>query len=132
MIRNRTAFESAFRINRIVFDKTGTLTEGNFGVTDIHPNDGVSEVELLKLAYSVETQSEHPIAKGIVKEGKERNLELYEVTGYQNLTGKGLIAQVNGFEITIVSPGVLRANQIAFDESTYEKLANKVKRSSLY
>ena len=127
LIRNRTAFESAFRINRIVFDKTGTLTEGNFGVTDIHPNDGVSEVELLKLAYSVETQSEHPIAKGIVKEGKERNLELYEVTGYQNLTGKGLIAQVNGFEITIVSPGVLRANQIAFDESTYEKLAQQGK-----
>lgn len=127
LIRNRTAFESAFKMNRIVFDKTGTLTEGNFGVTDIHPNDGVSEVELLKLAYSVETQSEHPIAKGIVKEGKERNLELYEVTGYQNLTGKGLVAQVNGSEIAIVSPGVLRTNQIAFDESTYEKLAQQGK-----
>lgn len=127
LIRNRTAFESAFRINRIVFDKTGTLTEGNFGITDIHPTAGVSEEELLKLAYSVETQSEHPIAKGIVKEGKERNLEIYEVTGYQNLTGKGLIAQVNGSEISIVSPGVLRANQISFDETTYEKLAQQGK-----
>lgn len=127
LIRNRTAFESAFKVNRIVFDKTGTLTEGNFGVTDIHPNDGVSEEKLLKLAYSVEIQSEHPIARGIVKEGKERNLELYEVKGYQNLTGKGLVAQVNGSEIAIVSPGVLRANQIAFDEPTYEKLAQQGK-----
>ncbi len=127
LIRNRTSFESAFKINRIVFDKTGTLTEGNFGVTDIHPTEGVGEEELLKLAYSVETQSEHPIAKGIVKEGKKRNLELYEVTGYQNLTGKGFIAQVNGSEIAIVSPGVLRENKISFDETTYEKLAQQGK-----
>ncbi|SOC21895.1 Cu2+-exporting ATPase [Ureibacillus xyleni] len=127
LIRNRTSFESAFRINRIVFDKTGTLTEGNFGVTDIHPNDGVSEEELLKLAYSVETQSEHPIAKGIVKEGKKRNLDIYEVTDYQNLTGKGLVAKVSGSEIAIVSPGVLRENNISFDEKTYEKLAQEGK-----
>lgn len=123
LIRNRTAFESAFKINRVVFDKTGTLTEGNFGVTDIHPSEGISEEILLKLAYSVETQSEHPIAKGIVKEGKKRNIEHYEVKDYQNLTGKGLVAQVNGSEIAIVSPGVLKINQISFDENTYENLA---------
>ncbi len=127
LIRNRTAFESAFRINRIVFDKTGTLTEGNFGVTDIHPTSGVSEEELLKLAYSVETQSEHPIAHGIVKEGKKRNIELYEVRDYKNLTGKGLVAKVNGSEISIVSPGVLRENNISFDTQTYENLAKQGK-----
>ncbi|MCM3389305.1 copper-translocating P-type ATPase [Lysinibacillus fusiformis] len=127
LIRNRTSFESAFKINRIVFDKTGTLTEGNFGVTDIHPNNGVSEEELLKLAYSVETQSEHPIAKGIVNEGKKRNLTLYDVTDYQNLTGKGLIAKVEGSEIAIVSPGVLRENKILFNEKIYEKLAQEGK-----
>ncbi|RQW76630.1 cadmium-translocating P-type ATPase [Lysinibacillus composti] len=127
LLRNRTSFESAFRINRIVFDKTGTLTEGNFGVTDIHPTEGISEEELLKLAYSVETQSEHPIAKGIVKEGKMRDLELYEVSNYQNLTGKGLVAKINGSEIAIVSPGVLRENSIPFDVETYEKLAQQGK-----
>lgn len=127
LIRNRTSFEGAFRINRIVFDKTGTLTEGNFGVTDVLPTEGISEEELLKLAYSVETQSEHPIAKGIVKEGKKRSLELYEVSNYQNLTGKGLLAQVNGSEIAIVSPGVLRADQISFDNNAYEKLAQQGK-----
>lgn len=123
LIRNRTPFESAWKVDRVVFDKTGTLTEGNFGVTDVHPNKGVNEEELLKLAYSVETQSDHPIAKGIVKEGKERGLELYEVKDYQNLTGKGLVAQVNGAEIAVVSPGTMRANHISFDEETYNKLA---------
>lgn len=123
LIRNRTPFESAWKVDRVVFDKTGTLTEGNFGVTDVHPNKGVNEEELLKLAYSVETQSDHPIAKGIVKEGKERGLELYEVKDFQNLTGKGLVAQVNGAEIAVVSPGTMRANHISFDEETYNKLA---------
>lgn len=123
LIRNRTPFESAWKVDRVVFDKTGTLTEGNFGVTDVHPNKGANEEELLKLAYSVETQSDHPIAKGIVKEGKERGLELYEVKDYQNLTGIGLVAQVNGAEIAVVSPGTMRANHISFDEETYNKLA---------
>lgn len=123
LIRNRIPFESAWKVDRVVFDKTGTLTEGNFGVTDVHPNKGVNEEELLKLAYSVETQSNHPIAKGIVKEGKERGLELYEVKDFQNLTGKGLVAQVNGAEIAVVSPGTMRANNISFDEETYNKLA---------
>ncbi|MCU6711519.1 heavy metal translocating P-type ATPase [Paenibacillus sp. J5C_2022] len=127
LIRNRIPFESAWKLDRVVFDKTGTLTEGNFGVTDIHPSNTVSEEELLKLAYSVETQSDHPIAKGIVKEGKARNLELYDVTNYRNLTGKGLTADVNGSEIAVISPGAMRTNQIAFDKETYEKLAQQGK-----
>lgn len=127
LIRNRTPFESAWKLDRVVFDKTGTLTEGNFGVTDIHPNDHVSEYELLKLAYSVETQSDHPIAKGIVREGKDRNLELYDVTNYKNLTGKGLTADINGSEIAVISPGTMKKNQINFDEETYETLAQQGK-----
>ncbi|HLQ98665.1 MAG TPA: copper-translocating P-type ATPase [Candidatus Dormibacteraeota bacterium] len=127
LIRNRTPFEGAWKLDRVVFDKTGTLTEGNFGVTDIHPNDHISEDELLKLAYSVETQSDHPIAKGIVREGKDRNLELYDVTNYKNLTGKGLTADVNGSEIAVISPGTMKRKQVDFDEETYEKLAQQGK-----
>ncbi|MEJ8765481.1 copper-translocating P-type ATPase [Oceanobacillus sp. HCA-5259] len=127
LIRNRIPFESAWKLDRVVFDKTGTLTEGNFGVTNIHPSNNVSEEELLKLAYSVETQSDHPIAKGIVKEGKARNLERYDVTNYKNLTGKGLTADVNGSEIAAISPGAMRENQVDFDEETYDKLAQQGK-----
>jgi Cu2+-exporting ATPase len=127
LIRHRIPFESAWKLDRVVFDKTGTLTEGNFGVTDIHPNSGVSEEELLKLAYSVEIQSDHPIAKGIVREGKERNIEAYDVTNYKNLTGKGLTAEVNGSEIAAISPGTMREKQIDFDEETYDQLAQQGK-----
>ncbi|WP_337019404.1 copper-translocating P-type ATPase [Oceanobacillus massiliensis] len=127
LIRNRTPFESAWKLDRVVFDKTGTLTEGNFGVTDIHPSNDVTEEDLMKLAYSVETQSDHPIARGIVKEGKELELELYEVTDYRNLTGKGLTAKVNGTEIAVISPGAMQANNISFDVKTYEKLAQQGK-----
>lgn len=127
LIRNRTPFESAWKLDRVVFDKTGTLTEGNFGITDIHPSNDVTEEDLLKLAYSVETQSDHPIARGIVKEGKEQDLELYKVTDYRNLTGKGLTAKVNGSEIAVISPGAMKANNISFDEKTYEKLAQQGK-----
>lgn len=127
LIRNRIAFEGAHKIDKIVFDKTGTLTEGNFGVTDIQPANGLSKLELLTLAYSVETQSDHPIAKGIVKEGKEQNLEIDDVKNYRNLAGKGLMATVNGAEISIISPGAMKNNQVSFDEKEYEMLAQQGK-----
>lgn len=127
LIRNRTPFESAWKLDRVVFDKTGTLTEGDFGITDIHPAEGIEENELLKLAYSVETQSDHPIARGIVKEGEERNIELYNVTDYETLTGKGLTAKVNESEIAVFSPGAMKENHLPFDVKTYEKLAEQGK-----
>ncbi|WP_047984334.1 copper-translocating P-type ATPase [Ornithinibacillus californiensis] len=127
LIRNRIAFESAFRVDSIVFDKTGTLTEGNFGVTDIYPTPESDKDELLKLAYSVETQSDHPIAKGIVKEGKDNGIQPYDVKDYRNLTGKGLVATIDDAEVTVISPGAMRAKGISFDEKTYEKLAEQGK-----
>ena len=71
LIRDRVAFENARNLSAIVFDKTGTLTQGQFGVTDIVTED-LSENELLTIAYSVESNSEHPIAQGIVREGEKQ------------------------------------------------------------
>ncbi|AWW25830.1 MAG: P-type Cu2+ transporter [Acetobacterium sp.] len=122
LIRDRAAFENARKVNTVVFDKTGTLTEGTFGITDIKAI-GISQEELLLLAYSVESNSEHPIAQGIVNEGKKLNLKLKAVKDYQNLTGKGLKATVDGRDIRVVSPGYMRSEAIAFDINHYEKLA---------
>jgi copper-(or silver)-translocating P-type ATPase len=122
LIRDRAAFENARKLNTVVFDKTGTLTEGTFGITDIKAI-GITQQELLSLAYSVEANSEHPIAKGIVNEGKKLNLKLKAVKDYQNLTGKGLKATVDGRDIRVVSPGYMRSEAIAFDINHYEKLA---------
>lgn len=122
LIRNRAAFENARNLDTVVFDKTGTLTEGSFGVTDIQA-DCVSQDELLAIAASVEANSEHPIARGIVEAGKDRKLASLRVTDYQNLTGEGLRATVDGRPVKIVSPGYVKREGIAFDEKAYGSLA---------
>ena len=127
LIRNRTQFEEARTVDRIVFDKTGTLTEGNFGVTDILPAAGVSEKELLTLAYSAESQSEHPIAKGIVRKGEADAIALLPVTDFQNLTGQGLQVTVDGMQIAVVSPGTMDERGVAYDKETFAGLAQQGK-----
>lgn len=122
LIRNRAAFENARKLNMIVFDKTGTLTKGEFGITDIK-EIGTSREDLLTLAYSIEINSEHPIAKGIVNEGKQINLKKLEVKDYQNITGEGLKAKIDERDIRIVSPGYMKNMGLEFDEDSYEKLA---------
>lgn len=126
LIRDRAAFENARNLNTVIFDKTGTLTEGEFGITDIH-EIGIAQEDLLSIAYSVEANSEHPIAKGIVNEGNKLNLKKKEVSNYQNMPGKGLRATVDEQEIMIVSPGFMRAEKVSFNENHYEKLAQEGK-----
>lgn len=126
LIRDRVAFENSRNLNAVVFDKTGTLTKGEFGVTDVN-SVGISEDELLTIAYSIESNSEHPIAKGIVRKGENLKLEKKEVSNYKNLTGKGLKATIDDREIMIVSPGYMKSNQINFDNNAYEKLAQEGK-----
>lgn len=109
LIRNRTAFENARKLTAIIFDKTGTLTQGEFGVTRYESIvDNVSDNELLQIAASVENSSEHPIAGGIVRKAKTEELELDEAENFQNITGKGIEANLEGKEIKIVSPGMVK------------------------
>jgi Cu2+-exporting ATPase len=119
LIRNRTAFEAARNIEAIIFDKTGTLTQGKFGVTDIlNFSDELSEDELLNYAASVETHSEHPIAKGVVSSAKAT----YPAENFKAIPGKGAEGQVNGRDVKIVSPGYLRAQNIAAADKRVEPL----------
>lgn len=109
LIRNRTAFENARNITSIIFDKTGTLTKGEFGVTRFKSvSDHLSDNDLLQIAASIENSSEHPIAAGIVRKAKSKDLSLQEPENFQNITGKGISAKLNGEEIKIVSPGMLK------------------------
>lgn len=75
LIRNRAAFENARNIDAIVFDKTGTLTMGEFGVTDIITEKGYNEKDILLYAASLESNSEHPIGKSIVKKAMDENIK---------------------------------------------------------
>lgn len=107
LIRDRAAFERARNLNAVVFDKTGTLTEGRFGVSDIVLLAGGDENEELALAAAAESQSEHPIAHGIVAEARDRNLTVPKANEASNITGEGIVAKVDGADIRIVSPGHL-------------------------
>lgn len=125
-IQNRIAFEDAHKVDKVVFDKTGTLTQGAFGVDEITVFDQqFTEDDLLQIAAAIENQSEHPIAKGIVKEANDRKLSRLEVSDYHNLTGKGLEGKVDGKEIQILSPQATRDSGYAFDEGDFRASASK-------
>ena len=74
LFRNGEALETLHRVQNVVFDKTGTLTEGKMTVHQVIPADGVSELELLETAVSLEAGSEHPLAKAVVAYGKQRGI----------------------------------------------------------
>lgn len=108
LIRDRAAFERARDLNAVVFDKTGTLTEGRFGVSDLVLLQDGDETTALRLAASVESQSQHPIATGIVGAAKARGIDFPAPEGLQSITGAGVTARVDGREVAIVSPSHLR------------------------
>lgn len=119
LIRNRTAFENARKITALIFDKTGTLTEGNFGVSRIEMVAETEEKKMLQWAASLEQNSEHPIATGILAATKERDLNLLSVKNFEAITGKGIKGEIDGQEIFVVSPGYLREHDISIpDEAT--------------
>lgn len=127
LIRNRTQFESLRHSDKIVFDKTGTLTEGSFGVEGIMPEADFSEEELIQLAYSVESQSDHPIARGIVRAGEERQIQRLGIKNYNNLTGRGLEAEIDEDKIKVLSPGAIQEEKIEYNKEKYEEWSQKGK-----
>ena len=112
LIRDRAAFERGRELGAVVFDKTGTLTEGRFGVTDVVALGDTDEREVLRLAASLESQSEHPIARGIVQRAEELSLALAHIADFRNITGQGAVARIGADEIAVVSPGYLEQQGI--------------------
>ena len=124
LIRDRTAFEEARRTQAIVFDKTGTLTKGEFGITDILVFDKtMNDDDLVALAASIEQHSEHPIAKGIVKDAKSK----WTVDNFRAIPGKGAEGTVKGQNVKAVSPGYLREKQIVFSDPRIAELGRQGK-----
>ncbi|HEV3075321.1 MAG TPA: copper-translocating P-type ATPase [Thermoanaerobaculia bacterium] len=123
LIRDRSAFERARQIGAVIFDKTGTLTQGRFGVTDVILLGGGSESDLLRLAASLESQSEHPIAAGVVAEAARRGLALSPATDFRAIPGKGAEARIEGRDVKVVSPGFLAAQGEAVADERVRRVA---------
>ena len=114
LIRNRTAFEASRKISTIVFDKTGTLTEGAFGVNTIQSYKAdYDEQKIIQIAASLEQNSEHPIAKGIVAQAKKMNLTIQQPGDFKAIKGKGVEGTINGEHVRVISPKYLKELQIS-------------------
>ena len=107
LVKDRLALERMRTIDVVLFDKTGTLTSGNHVVTGIVPAPGRDEDELLALAGAVESESEHPLARAIVTAATERG-ELPSADGFRAATGRGVRATVDGAEVAVGGPALLR------------------------
>ena len=120
LIRDRTAFESARRIQAIVFDKTGTLTTGHFGVNIVKILDKqYSKEYMLQLAASVEIRSQHPIAQGIVNHTKS---EILSVGEFSSIPGQGVFGVIGSNNISVVSPNFVKSSTPYFRMDGVEQL----------
>ncbi len=101
LIKNAEALERMEKIDTLVVDKTGTLTEGKPKVVSVVVAAGFDDAQVLRLAASVESGSEHPLATAILAAAAERKLELFRVQGFDAPAGKGVIGMVDGKKIVL-------------------------------
>jgi P-type Cu2+ transporter len=121
LIRNRTAFENSRKISLLVFDKTGTLTKGKFEVLRYGTlNNSYQDKEILSLAGSVESKSEHPLATSIMQKIEKEKIKIAEAKHFKAITGKGVEGEVENKKVNIVSPGFVREKGIKTSNDAYK------------
>ncbi|MCB5275987.1 Copper-exporting P-type ATPase B [Arthrobacter sp. SO5] len=108
LIKNRMALERMRTVDVVLFDKTGTLTKGEPALKNVATAEGVDPKELLALAAAVEADSEHPVARAIVRAAQEKDLQIPAATGFSSMTGRGVRATVDGKTIQVGGPALLR------------------------
>ena len=128
LVRDRRGLEEARNLDAVIFDKTGTLTLGEFRVVEVTTSDTTNEEEALRIAAAVESDSEHPIARGIVKTAEERGLALPSADGFRAISGKGVAASVEGREYLLGGPALLRAEQAQVPDSLQTAAAAAAER----
>ena len=113
LVKSRIALEQMRSVDAVLFDKTGTLTRGEHAVTDVAAAEGVGEDELLALAAAVEADSEHPLARAIVDRAREAGVRPGRADGFTSEAGRGVRATVDGVEIAVGGPALLRDRGLA-------------------
>ncbi|HVO75572.1 MAG TPA: heavy metal translocating P-type ATPase [Ignavibacteriaceae bacterium] len=114
LIKNGESLELAHKIRTLIFDKTGTLTEGKYSVTKILAKD-IEEEKLLRIAASLESKSEHPLARAVVNYAKTKNITLIEPESFISTTGFGIEGNIKGDKIVIGNYKYLINNSIVFN-----------------
>jgi Cu+-exporting ATPase len=117
LVKNAEALERLEKVTTLVVDKTGTLTEGKPKLIDVLPTDGSDAKEFLRLAASLEQNSEHPLAAAIVRGGKEQGIVFEGVKDFHSVTAGGVVGTVAGRVVVIGKPEFLRNEKITGLES---------------
>lgn len=117
LIRDMKGLEVARRLDYIVFDKTGTLTKGQFGVSKVIPFGGLSKKDILEIAAAVEIHSEHPIAKSIVDEAKQRKVSFKKAANFKAVAGRGAKAVLDKSNIVLGNTEMLTKEKIKLEKS---------------
>ena len=99
LFKTAVSLEETGKVQIVALDKTGTITSGEPKVTDMIPSEGVTEEELITMAYALEKKSEHPLARAILKKAEEMNLAAEDVTDFTALPGNGLSARLGEKEL---------------------------------
>ncbi|ADL43305.1 heavy metal translocating P-type ATPase [Caldicellulosiruptor obsidiansis OB47] len=128
LIKSGGALETLHKITMVVFDKTGTITEGKPRVTDIIPANGWKRERLLQIAASAERLSEHPLGEAIVFAAKENNLQLFEASQFEAISGYGIEAVINGQKVLVGNKKLMKDKGIEIDSLLdIEKLSQQAK-----
>lgn len=134
LFKNATSLETTGKVSYVLLDKTGTITNGTPVVTDIILSENYTEDNLLSYASSLESKSEHPLAKAVVQKAIDSSIKTLDTTDFKSLTGNGVSAKINGK--TIVGGSVKHISSIAnIDENIIKKaddLATKGKTPLLF
>lgn len=134
LFKNATSLETTGKVSYVLLDKTGTITNGTPVVTDIIPSENYTQDDLLSYASSLESKSEHPLAKAVVQKAIDSNIKTLDTTDFKSLTGNGVSAKINGK--TIVGGSVKHISSIAnIDEKVIKQaddLATKGKTPLLF
>ena len=132
LIKNGVALEISEKLTTIVFDKTGTLTRGEPEVTDIIRTNGTNgtsgagndDMELLKVAASVEANSQHPLAEAVVRRAREEGIEIFGGMGegFDTFEGKGVAAKIDGKEVLVGNRTLFSERNIPYSEDSEKKI----------
>ena len=128
LIKNAEILEKTHSIKTVILDKTGTLTEGNPKVTDII---NYSQLNILKIAYSLELKSEHPLALAIINKAKETNTTPYNVTEYNSHSGLGIEGVIDNETYYIGNAKFIESLNITINQKKINELSNEGKTTLL-
>lgn len=132
LIRDRRGLEEARNLDAVIFDKTGTLTIGEFRVVAIETAEDLSEEDALRIAAGIESESEHPIAQGIVKSADEREIDYPEARNFKNITGKGVVATLDGQEYKMGGPAMVEGVDVPENLKDAAKKAGENAQTAIY